>query len=508
MSVLPLNDDHTARDFLALRERYRRDARSVFPGWTEFDEAKFDTILMDHLCGIGDKLDVYGAARRREGFLALCVERPSAIRLTRVLGYTMRGATAALVDLEFTLSKAYAGDVTFPAGSIVSSESATDPVRVQLLDDLTILAGNLSGTVSAENSTTPSPDYFQSDGAADQEFTLSQTPYLEIVSVEAVNGTYGPASNNNFLDSLPTDRHYVVLVSAENRATIRTGDGRNGQPPSEGQVAITYKVGGGGIVIDPNTLKVARSSVQDSLGNPVVFTVTNPLASTAGLPAETIEEARLNAPASLRVGERSVAREDYEINARRISGVARALMLTSDQYAPIAENSGQLHTVALGAQTSTGYYGPATPTTTQLEQIKATILTDYPPTATFDFDVLAATFKTINIASSVWLESGTNPATVDAAIRLRFAEFFAVSNPDGTPTETEFGYNVKDELGDPEPLVSWGDLFAVVKNTPGVRRVDEDGFSPADAVTLLVYEWPRLGTITLLNARTGQPLVP
>jgi hypothetical protein len=478
----------------------------VFPDWTDFNVANFGVMLQEMNCFVGDVLDVYGAARRREAFLSTCVQRASAIRHTRRLGYSMRGPTAAQVDLQFTLAQTCDGDVSFPATSVVRAESATDPVRVQLLSDLQILSGNLTGTVTAENSTTPTPDIFQSDASADQEFELSQVPFLEIVSVVAPNGSYTVV--DNFLDSLSTDRHCILLVSEEDRALIRFGDERNGQPPSEGDVTITYKIGGGAVTIDPNTLKVPEFSVTDSLGTSVNFTVTNPLKSTTGLAAETIEEARINAPASVRVGERSVSREDFEINARRVAGVARALMLTSDQYAGLAENYGQLYMVASGTQTSTGYYGPATPTQAQIDEVKATILSSYPPTVTFDFDVLAATFKDIDITARLWLESGANAATVDAAIRLAFEEFFAVLNPNAVPTTgIDFGYNYKDELGAADPLVPWDDLFMVVKETAGVKRVDEDAFIPYDGVTLLVPEFPRLGTVSLINARTGDTLV-
>jgi len=506
VTVLPLNDDYTARDFDALKARLIRGIRSVFPNWTDFNIANFGTIQMEQICYVGDVLDVYAAARRREGFLSLCVQRASAIRHTRRMGYTMRGASAAQVDLTFTLAQAYAGDVTFPAGSVVRSESATDPVRVQLLSDLTILAGNLTGTVTAENSITPPPDVFQADGTADQEFELSQTPFLGIVSAVAANGSYSAVTS--WIDSLSTDRHMLVLVSEENRALVRFGDNRNGQAPSEGDLTITYKVGGGAIIIDPDTLKVPEFSVQDSLNNLVNFSVTNPLKSSGGLDAETIEEARVMAPASIRVGNRTVSREDFEINGLRVAGMARALMLTSDQYAAIAENYGQLHMIAAGETTDDGYYLPATPTSAQLDEVKAYILDSYPTTVTFDFDVLAATFHTIDITARLWLESGAVAATVDAAIRKAYEEYFAVLDPNGVATTTvDFGYNNKNELGVTDPLVSWDDLFSIVKNTAGVRRVDEDAFIPYDQVNLLVYEFPRLGTITLTNARTGASLV-
>ena len=71
----------------------------------------------------------------------------------------------------------------------------------------------------------------------------------------------------------------------------------------------------------------------------------NPLRQLRAADRQTVASAKLLAPESLRALTRSVAREDFEINARRLSGVARALMLTSNEDPTIAENTGILYVI-------------------------------------------------------------------------------------------------------------------------------------------------------------------
>ena len=66
---------------------------------------------------------------------------------------------------------------------------------------------------------------------------------------------------DSFLDSGPNDRHFLVRVDQNDRATLRFGDGRNGLPPS-GTVTVRYKTGGGtsgnvGLLLDTGHLTYA-----------------------------------------------------------------------------------------------------------------------------------------------------------------------------------------------------------------------------------------------------------
>src|SRR6185369_8044503 len=94
--------------------------------------------------------------------------------------------------------------------------------------------------------------------------------------------------------------------------------------------------------VEANSLTKVDGGFTDANGNPVSLSVTNSDRASGGANRQTIAQIKALAPESIRVIERTVAREDFEINARKVAGVARALMLTSNELTGIGENSGAL----------------------------------------------------------------------------------------------------------------------------------------------------------------------
>ena len=118
----------------------------------------------------------------------------------------------------------------------------------------------------------------------------------------------------------------------------------------------------------------------------------------------------------------------------------------------------------------------------------------------------------VDVQTTVYLRQGSSSATVRAAILKALRDFFAVSLPDGTPNPAvEFGFNVKDANGDPAGEVAVSDVFDVVRDVVGVRKI---GDRPEDFILngaredlpLGTREFPVLGQVTLLNGGTGLPL--
>ncbi len=70
---------------------------------------------------------------------------------------------------------------------------------------------------------------------------------------------------------------------------------------------------------------------------------------------------------------------------------------------------------------------------------------------------------------------------------------------------------IQDEDGNINGLLAFSDIFDVVKDSTGVRRlspVDGDFTLNGDHadITLSRKEFPRLGTVTLVDGDTSQPL--
>ncbi len=498
MALLPSSLDMTDKDFDALRLRLIALARSVFPDWSDFAVASFGNVLLELYAFVGDVVGYYLDNQARESRLVTATQRKNVIALARMLGYKLHGARAATAEAVFALARASSADVRIPAGTVVRTREVTEPVRFQLLADVVIPAGALQGTGVVENSKTY-VQLFDSRGLADLDIILDHTPYLDAsVAVSAANGTF--VEKESLLGSGPNDRHFVVLVDQNDRATVRFGNGTSGAPPT-GTVTVAYKTGGGTAGnVDAGRIVVVEGTFTDAHGRAAQVSVTNPEPASGGTDRQSVASAKLLAPESLRTLTRSVTREDFEVNARRVPGVARALMLTSNEDPTVPENSGVLYVIPQGG-------GLPTPALKNLVLLQVTEV--YPATLTFQASVQNPVYRKVDVEARIYLRQGHAAATVRERVKANLAAMFRVSEADGTPNPlVDFGFNVKDADGNPSGEVAWSDVFNVIRDTEGVRKIGDlhgdlklSGL-PAD-VKLAIKEFPVLGTVTLVNGDTG-----
>ena len=504
MAVLPTpNTDYSDRDFASLRARLISLAESAFPAWTDHDVPDFGNVLLEMFAWIGDVLNYYMDASAREAFLMTATQRQSVLNLCRLIGYTPTGASAATVSATLSIAAATAGDVVFPAGTVCKTANVVDELSFQTLASATITAGNTSVATDVENSTSET-DAFTSDGTPNQDFTLTATPYLD----DSATVTAGPGGGawtevDNFLDSTASDKHFTTLVDQNDRCKVRFGNGVNGIIPT-GTITIAYKTGGGVAGnIEAAALTRVDGTFTDSLGNPVTVSCTNALAATGGADRETISHIQSVAPASLRSLTRSVARDDYEAHALEVAGVARVLAMSSNEDAGVPEGDVYVYVVPTGGGTPSG----------TLKTAVATALnTTKPKTITVGIDVIDPLYLTVNVAAKIWIRQGYVPATVAASVRAALADWFALLNDNGEiNANVDFGFNYKDEDGEPAGEIAMSDIFNVVRDVEGVRKV---GAADADFTLNTAHadlaiannQFPILGTVTLIDGSTGGAL--
>jgi len=509
MAILPTpNLDYTDKDFDSLRLRLYNLIASVFPTWTDANVANFGNILVELFAHVGDVLTFYQDNQANESRWTTARLRESMIALTKLIGFQPEGAKAAQVDVTITARDAATGglpvgDVNIPAGTFVQTAEVTDPIVFQLLSTASIAAGTdpPEDTVTAEHSESHE-DSFVSTELANQEITLSSTPYLDDSAiVVASDGAYTEVEN--FLSSTATDRHFRVVVNSADRALLRFGNGVNGKIPV-GTIAVSYKTGGGEEgKIEEDTITQIPGSFRDSLGNQLVVTVTNASGSSGAQDRQTVEQIRAAAPEAVRVQERTVSREDFEIVARGVEGVARAFMATINEDPAIAENTGFLFVVPEGG---------GLPSQTLKDEIADLFDEDgdYPATLTFRVIVSDPLYKTVNVVATVFPEEGadldpTSDGYLGDAIRDRLEDFFAIQDEDGQPNEQiKFGFFYKDSNGVSTSELPLSDVQNVVRDTPGVRKLSDrvEGFTLNGYhrdVELERREFPQLGTVTLIN---------
>jgi len=202
-------------------------------------------------------------------------------------------------------------------------------------------AATLGGTVHAEHAdVVPGETIGRSDGRPAQAFTVSRTPVLprrldEQVCVLDQDGSADWTEVADFTASGPRDRHYVWDSGS---GVIRFGphvrypDGsarQHGRIPRDGaQITVTgYRNGGGARGnVGARTLTVLRSTV------PYVRGVINLAPAVGGVDAETVAEAKVRGPLTLRTGQRAVTAGDFERLALESSAeVARARCLPTSR---------------------------------------------------------------------------------------------------------------------------------------------------------------------------------
>ncbi len=499
MSIVSSSPDYTSKDFDALRGRLVALAHSGFPDWTDFDVANFGNLLLELYAHVGDVVTFYQDNQARESRFVTATRRKNVAAHARLLGYRLYGARAATALVELRLAATPSADVIIPAGTVVRTQEVTQPVRFQLLESVRFTAGQTPiATATAEHSVTRT-QLFDAQGLPDLEVMLDQAPYLDgSVTVTSAAGVFVEVPT--FLDSRADDRHCVVSVDQRDRATLRFGNGRNGLPPA-GTLSMTYKTGGGESGnVDAHRVVVIEGNFQDAFGTAVQVLVDNPASARGGFERQSVASARLLAPESLRALTRTVAREDFEIHARQVPGVARALMLTANEDRSIAENSGILYVVPTAG---------GSPTPALRNAVLRMVTETYPCTLTFQVSVQNPVYRAIDVEARVFLRAGQSPAVVRDRIRSNLQAMFRVIEPDGTPNpRVDFGFNVRDAEGNATGEVTWSDVFNVIRDSEGVRKLGDGPYDLklndlAADVKLHVREFPVLRQVVLVDGATG-----
>lgn len=497
--------DYVDRDFDTIYERLLDLATSVWPTWARL-KASWDNFMLGMVAHSSDSVHFYRDNRVRENFLRTAKMRESVIMLGELVEYLLSGPSAATADVTLTLTSGdTAGSVTIPAGSIASTVGG-NKINFQLLADVVIAAGLTTGSGAVEHSTTRVEER-TSDGSADQRYILAYTSFLDdSMAIEAANGTYTKV--NNFFSSTATSLHFKLTMDTKGKPIVQFGDGAQGEVP-QGTIEFTYKTGGGVIGrVEADTITRLNGSFIDSYGSPVTVGITNPAEATGGLDMESIPHAKKSIPASRGNVRTTVSDTDYKNNAELVTGVARATVITADQNPAVPENTGNLYVAALGTAYESGYVPPAEPSFTLLAAVQTMIESTRPNTITFETNYLPVSFEDIDHVVTVYFDQGYSPSTVAAAMLVSLQNFYSMVDADGEQLDSsQFGYEYKDVDGDSTGELPWSDVFDVLRDTEGVRKIEAAGGLYLNGLSAGVQlgniKMPRLQSLIVIDGDTG-----
>ncbi len=344
------------------------------------------------------------------------------------------------------------------------------------------------GTVGARHAVTIADELVgQADGTAGQAFALLYTPILardparDHLTIEPIGG---PAEQwtevADFADSEADDRHFT-LDSLDGTLTLGPAllqpDGsvyRFGAVPLKGSTLrfSRYQHGGGvGGNVPKGVLAVLKSSI------PYVTRVTNREAALGGRNPQSLDDAKLRAPQTLRTRTRAVTADDYEYLARQVPGVARAACLApgAQPAAPTDPRPGQIFVLVVPQAGGDAAGVIPTEQLTLSAELRAAVLAylDDRRLLGTTLEVQPPQYLWVSVEVTLHLPERRDPAAAAEAVIRAEAALYRYLNPfTGGPT------------GDGWPFgrdLHLSEIYGLLQRIPAVEFVEEVRITVADS---------------------------
>lgn len=315
------NVDYATKDYEGFRHDMLNLLKAKIPDYTDFSESDMGVVLIELLAHGLDVLSFYNDKVANEIFPDTAVERESIIRHCRRLGYELKNATPSQYYQVFKIIP-QSREYVIPRGTKLNTRG-DERIEFELMEDVRIppncnglekdLEGNYLYKGLVEHGYTVNSDILgSSNGTAYQEFTISYAPVI----TESLHVYVRDKSNieewkrvGNFIDSDVTSKEYVIETTDNDFVKVMFGSGISGMIPPiyDNGISASYRVGGGIVG------NVALETITEMSSKPAVIVDTMNIEQVQiAVDKESVEEARIHAPLSLRTLWRAVSLEDYQ----------------------------------------------------------------------------------------------------------------------------------------------------------------------------------------------------
>jgi len=329
--------DYSTRDYEGFRNDMIEMLKKKLPEYSDFSQSDAGIVLIELLAHGLDILSFYNDVVANEVFLSTARERESIMKLVGYIGYNLRYSTPAKFKQVFEIEP-QPTPYTIPKGlKVMTKRDDVEPqITFELDEDLVIPAGK-TGLETDENG-----EYLYSVGITqgetitmevvgtsrnvpDQEFKLGYKPVIvDSIKLYVDEGAGLVRWNRveSFVDSDVDKRDFVVRINEQDEAFIQFGNGVSGRIPERvvNGIRATYRIGGGQIGnVAPNTITELPNKPA------VVIRTFNPKeAYEKGRDKESIESAKIKAPAQLRAMDRAVTIQDFKDLALTVDFVSKS----------------------------------------------------------------------------------------------------------------------------------------------------------------------------------------
>lgn len=315
------NVDYTTRDYEGFRADMLELLKKKIPEYSDFSQSDMGVVLIELLAHGLDIVSYYNDKVANEIFPDTAVERESIIKHCRRLGYELKNSVPSRFYQVFKIHP-QEKDYVIPRGMKLLT-NGEESIEFELMEDLVIPKGcngleqdehnqYLYKALVEHGSSVNSDIIGTSNGTAYQDFTLSYSPVI-VDSIKIFIRTEYDIEEwekvDNFIDSDVSSKQYMIEVTDNDHVKVMFGSGYSGMIPPiyDNGISANYRIGGGVIG------NVSLESITEIPSKPAVIIDTmNVEQVQVGRDKETIEEAKIHAPLSLRTLWRAVTLEDYE----------------------------------------------------------------------------------------------------------------------------------------------------------------------------------------------------
>jgi len=325
---------YSSKDYESLRQELLARVPQLTDRWTDFNESDLGVVLLELFCGVGDMLAYYLDAQAAEAFLPTARQRQNVINLCKLIGYRLDSPVAATTALRFALSTASPDDITIPDRTVCKAKLDDGDVEFETIESATIPRGQLSADAGARQGVRRLEE-FTATGGRGQRYALTPTSIAQ-GSVQVHLGGVDWEEARFFIDSALDSKHFQVETDGLDITWIIFGEGTHGAIPPVGEtVTVEYleTLGSEGNIGRELVTEIVSPVYYN--GTRIDLTVTNPVAATGGSDRESLEHAKLQAPAELRSLWKAVTKDDYKALAEGFPGVAKAQVLDANDCANI-----------------------------------------------------------------------------------------------------------------------------------------------------------------------------
>lgn len=450
--------------------------RSSCPGWTDESPSDLGVQLL-WLFSVQMRwvVDAMNAAKR-DCYLGTTLNRTTIRKLCELIAYQLGEASAASVLVIFTCETGHPEFTIFQGTQVATVPTSGVPVIIfETSADQLVTVGTDSVSITCVQGETITQEVVgHSDGTSSQEFNLARKPVIwQSESVEVYDGAWVSWTRvDDFINSLPTDKHYTIAVEENETYRVRFGDGITGVIPPRGDIRVDYRRGGG------TNGNVGAGQITELVSSVTyVETVLNANAASGGQERETLEHARLYAPVSIRTLDRAITAQDVESIANTFASAVHGGIAVSKAFA-----SGYVVKVMIvpraGSLPSSGL---KTALQTYLDERRS---------ACTAIQVVDPSYQTVDITATIYTLPNYAASAVVNDVRNRLVSYIspAYQDPETGLYPHRFGRNVY-----------LSDIFRIIDSTPGVDHCSID--LPTGDTSVPEYKIATMGSLTL-NATT------